>query len=41
MSDGANKAALAVAHIFHIHDVEWSDRLIESLARCRHGGISH
>ena len=31
MSDGANKAALAVAHIFHIHDVEWSDRLIELL----------
>jgi hypothetical protein len=31
MSDGANKAALAVAHIFHVHDVEWSDRLIELL----------
>ena len=29
MSERANKATLAVAHIFHVHDVEWSYRLIE------------
>ena len=26
-----NKAALAVAHIFHVIDIEWQDNLIELL----------
>ena len=31
MSDGANKAAQAVAHVFRVHDIGWQDRLIELL----------
>ena len=31
MSDGANKAALSVAHVFRVHDIEWQDHLIELL----------
>jgi hypothetical protein len=31
MSDGTDKAALAVAHVFRVHDIEWQDHLIELL----------
>ena len=31
MSEGTDKAALAVAHDFRVHDIEWQDRLIELL----------
>ena len=31
MSNGTDKAALAVAHVFRVHDIEWQDHLIERL----------
>ena len=31
VSEGTDKAALAVAHVFWVHDIEWQDRLIELL----------
>ena len=31
MSDGTDKAAQAVAHVFRVHDIEWQDHLIELL----------
>ena len=31
MSEGTDKAALAIAHDFRVHDIEWQDRLIELL----------
>jgi hypothetical protein len=31
MSEGTDKAALAVAHVFRVHDIEWQDHLIELL----------
>jgi hypothetical protein len=31
MSDGTDKAALAVAHVFRAHRIEWQDHLIELL----------
>ena len=31
MSEGTDKAALTVAHVFRVHDIEWQDHLIELL----------
>ena len=31
MSDERDKAALAVAHVFRVHDIEWQDHLVELL----------
>ena len=31
MSEGTDKAALAVAHVFRVRDIAWQDRLIELL----------